>query len=102
RRVTDQADAIAARGSPAVQAAEVGVDTGSAADGRLDAPIPATASDLPGKRVTGSRVNIRIGAHTAAARISERTPWGTLTVVGAGGYPPFPLATVELSLPPPL
>lgn len=57
-------------------------------------------TDLPGERVTGSRVNIRVGEHTAEARISERTPWGTLSVVGAGGYPPFPLADVELGLSP--
>jgi hypothetical protein len=52
-------------------------------------------ADLPGNRVTGSRVGIAIGEHTAAARISERTPWGTLSVVGAGGYPPFPLAAAS-------
>jgi hypothetical protein len=55
---------------------------------------------LPGQRVTGSRVSVRIGEHTAKARISEQTPWGTLAVVGAAGYPPFPLADTELSLPP--
>jgi hypothetical protein len=52
-------------------------------------------ADLPGNRVTGSRVGIRIGEHTAAARISERTPWGTLSVIGAAGYPPFPLAAAS-------
>lgn len=51
-------------------------------------------ADLPGQRVTGSRVDIRIGSHTAAARIAERTPWGTLSVVGAAGFPPFPLEDV--------
>lgn len=59
-------------------------------------------ADLPGARVTGSAVDIRIGAHTAAARISEQTPWGTLAVVGAAGYPPFPLEDVEIVLPPDL
>lgn len=57
-------------------------------------------ADLPGTRVTGSRVNIRIGEHTAEARIAERTPWGALAVVGVAGYPPFPLEDVEVSLPP--
>jgi hypothetical protein len=52
-------------------------------------------ADLPGNRVTGSRVGIRIGEHTAAARVSERTPWGTLSVIGAAGYPPFPLAAAS-------
>jgi hypothetical protein len=57
-------------------------------------------ADLPGDRVTGSRVDIRIGGHSAGARISQRTPWGTLSVVGVAGYPPFPLNDVEISLPP--
>ncbi|HET9875878.1 MAG TPA: DUF4873 domain-containing protein [Mycobacterium sp.] len=57
-------------------------------------------ADLPGGRVTGSQVTIGIGEHTAAARISERTPWGTLSIVGTAGYPPFPLEDVEISLPP--
>lgn len=57
-------------------------------------------AELTGTKVTGSPVSIRIGEHTAAGRISERTPWGTLSVVGAAGYPPFPLADVEISLPP--
>lgn len=48
-------------------------------------------ADLTGPRVSGSRVNIRIGTHEAPARVSEQTPWGTLAVHGAGGYPPFPL-----------
>ena len=59
-------------------------------------------ADLPGTSVTGSKVSIRIGEHTAAGRISERTPWGTLTVVGAAGYPPFPLGDVEITMPPPM
>jgi len=57
-------------------------------------------ADLAGARITGSRVDIRIGAHRAEARVTERTPWGTLSVVGAGGYPPFPLDDVEVTLPP--
>lgn len=57
-------------------------------------------ADLPGDKLTGSRVSIRIAEHTADARISGRTPWGTLSVAGAAGYPPFPLAHLEVSLPP--
>ncbi|MGV0635403.1 DUF4873 domain-containing protein [Mycolicibacillus trivialis] len=57
-------------------------------------------ADLPGERVTGSRVSLRIGEHSADATISDRTPWGTLSVRGAAGFPPFPLETVELALPP--
>jgi hypothetical protein len=54
-------------------------------------------ADLSGDRVTGSRVSIGIGEHTAAARISERTPWGTLSVIGAAGCPPFPLQAASLT-----
>ncbi|MEZ0363876.1 DUF4873 domain-containing protein [Mycobacterium sp. pUA109] len=57
-------------------------------------------AELPGDRVTGSRVSIRIGEHSGAARVAERTPWGTLAVVGVAGYPPFPLPDVEVALPP--
>lgn len=57
-------------------------------------------TDLPGTNVTGSKVDVRIGEHTAAGRISEETPWGTLAVVGAAGYPPFPLPDVEIAMPP--
>ena len=57
-------------------------------------------ADLPGQGVTGSQVAIRIGEHSGQGRVVERTPWGTLTVVGAAGYPPFPLADVEIALPP--
>ncbi len=56
--------------------------------------------ELTGAKVTGSQVEIRIGAHRAAARVTERTPWGTLSVVGVAGYPPFPLDDVEVTLPP--
>lgn len=59
-------------------------------------------ADLVGNGVIGSRASIRIGEHTATARISERTPWGTLSVVGAAGYPPFPLADAEISMAPPV
>jgi hypothetical protein len=52
-------------------------------------------AELSGNKVTGAQVGIRIGEHSAAARISERTPWGTLAVIGAAGYPPFPLADLE-------
>ena len=57
-------------------------------------------ADLPGAGTTGSAVDIRIGEHVAPARISERTPWGTLSVVGAPGRPPFPMSDVEISMPP--
>ncbi|MGH3523601.1 MAG: DUF4873 domain-containing protein [Mycobacterium sp.] len=57
-------------------------------------------ADLLGEKVIGSQVSVRIGEHTATARISEQTPWGTLSVAGAAGYPPFPLADVEISMPP--
>jgi hypothetical protein len=57
-------------------------------------------ADLPGNGVTGAKVSIRIGEHTALGRIAERTPWGSLTVIGAAGYPPFPLDTVEVAMPP--
>ena len=59
-------------------------------------------AELPGRRATGAQVSIRIGEHTATGRISEQTPWGSLSVVGAAGYPPFPLETVEISMPPSL
>ena len=52
-------------------------------------------TDLPGAGVTGSKVSIRIGEHTADGRVAERTPWGTLTVVGAAGYPPYSLEDPE-------
>ncbi len=57
-------------------------------------------AELPDARVTGARVGIRVGEHTAAARISEQTPWGSLAVIGAAGYPPFALDDVEISAPP--
>lgn len=57
-------------------------------------------TDLPGASVTGSKVSIRIGEHTAQGRVAERTPWGTLTVIGAAGYPPFALEDVEIAMPP--
>lgn len=57
-------------------------------------------TDLPGTNATGSKVSIRIGDHGADGRVAERTPWGTLTVIGAAGYPPFPLDDVEIAMPP--
>lgn len=57
-------------------------------------------TDLPGASVTGSKVSIRIDQHTAEGRVAERTPWGTLTVIGAAGYPPFPLEDVQIAMPP--
>jgi len=59
--------------------------------------------DLPGANVTGSKVSIRIGEHTGHGRVAERTPWGTLTVIGAAGYPPYPLEDpeeVRIEMPP--
>lgn|GEM_PF-1525729 len=60
-------------------------------------------NDLPGASATGSKVSIRIGEHTAEGRVAERTPWGTLTVIGAAGYPPYPLEDSEelrIAMPP--
>ncbi|MEB3031682.1 DUF4873 domain-containing protein [[Mycobacterium] nativiensis] len=60
-------------------------------------------TELPGANVTGSKVSIRIGEHTADGRVAERTPWGTLTVIGAAGYPPYPLEDpeeVRIAMPP--
>lgn len=57
-------------------------------------------TELPGSNVTGAKVSIRIGEHTADGRVAERTPWGTLTVTGAAGYPPYPLEGVEIAMPP--
>lgn len=56
-------------------------------------------ADLSGAGVTGSKVCIRIGGHSAEGRVAERTPWGTLTVIGAAGYPPFALDDVEIVVP---
>ncbi|ORV45813.1 hypothetical protein AWC02_12830 [Mycolicibacter engbaekii] len=57
-------------------------------------------ADIPGTSVTGSPVSIRIGEHAAQGRICERTPWGTLTVLGAAGFPPFLLEDVEIATAP--
>jgi len=60
-------------------------------------------TDLAGANVTGSKVSIRIGEHSAQGRVAERTPWGTLTVAGAAGYPPYPLEDPEelrIAMPP--
>lgn len=59
--------------------------------------------DLPGSNATGSKVSIRVGEHTGHGRVAERTPWGTLTVSGADGYPPYPLQDseeVRIAMPP--
>lgn len=53
-------------------------------------------ADITGDRVTGSQVSIRIGEHTACARISEQTPWGTFAVIGEPGYPPFALSDATI------
>ena len=45
-------------------------------------------------------VTITIGERTVAARISERTPQGSYSVVGVGA-PPFALDDVELVVPSP-
>lgn len=60
-------------------------------------------TDIPGAGVTGSKISIRIGDHTAEGRVAERTPWGTLTVTGAAGYPPYrleDLSDLEIAVPP--
>jgi hypothetical protein len=44
------------------------------------------------------RVRLAVGERTAEARIAERTPWGTYSVVGVGD-PPFALDEVEFTLP---
>ncbi|MBO0880193.1 MAG: DUF4873 domain-containing protein, partial [Mycobacterium sp.] len=43
-------------------------------------------------------VNLAIGERSASARITERTPQGTHSIVGVGP-PPFALADVELTMP---
>lgn len=59
-------------------------------------------AELPGSNVTGSKVSLQIGRYSAQGRVAERTPWGTLTVIGAAGYPPFPLEYATASLAPPV
>jgi Domain of unknown function (DUF4873) len=44
------------------------------------------------------RVRLAVGERVAEARITERTPWGTYSVVGVG-EPPFALDDVEVTLP---
>ena len=44
------------------------------------------------------RVRLAVGERTAEARIAERTPWGSYSVVGVG-EPPFALDEVEITLP---
>ena len=44
------------------------------------------------------RVRLTVGDRTADARVAERTPWGTYSVVGVG-EPPFALDVVEFTLP---
>lgn len=43
-------------------------------------------------------VTVVIDGRTAAARITERTPWGSHSVAGVG-EPPFPLDSVEIDVP---
>lgn len=43
-------------------------------------------------------VTVAIGHRTAAARITDRTPWSTYSVVGVG-TPPFELGRVEVEVP---
>lgn len=43
-------------------------------------------------------VQLSIGERTAEARITEKTPWGTYSVVGVGA-PPFTLDDVEVAIP---
>ena len=44
------------------------------------------------------RVRLAVGDRTAEARVAERTPWGSYSVVGVG-EPPFALDGVEVTLP---
>lgn len=44
------------------------------------------------------RVKLTVGERTADARIAERTPWGSYSVVGVGA-PPFALDDVEVAVP---
>jgi hypothetical protein len=48
--------------------------------------------------VPPQRVRLAVGERTAEARIAERTPWGTYSVVGVG-EPPFTLDDVEFDVP---
>jgi hypothetical protein len=43
-------------------------------------------------------VVVAVGERTAAARLTERTPWSTYSVVGVG-VPPFELDRVEVEVP---
>jgi hypothetical protein len=42
---------------------------------------------VPGDARTWSRVSLTVGDRTCAARITERTPWGTYSVAGEGTAP---------------
>jgi hypothetical protein len=44
------------------------------------------------------QVKLTVGERTADARIAERTPWGSYSVVGVGA-PPFALDDVEVAVP---
>jgi hypothetical protein len=44
------------------------------------------------------RVRLAVGERIAEARVAERTPWGSYSVVGVGA-PPFALDDVELDVP---
>jgi Domain of unknown function (DUF4873) len=53
---------------------------------------------LPEEVLKQSRVRVTVGEHTADARITERTPWGSYSVAGVGA-PPFALDDVEIAAP---
>lgn len=54
---------------------------------------------LPEDLLGGTRtVSLTVGEHTADARIAERTPWGSYSVVGVGS-PPFAMDDVEVAVP---
>jgi cation diffusion facilitator CzcD-associated flavoprotein CzcO len=53
--------------------------------------------DLPGAKLP-QQATLAVGERTADARITERTPWGTYSVIGVG-TPPFALDEVELVVP---
>jgi hypothetical protein len=54
--------------------------------------LPDEVASLP------QSVELVIGGVSAAARVTERTPWGSHAVVGVGA-PPFPRAALEVTVP---
>ncbi len=56
-----------------------------------------TVFDAPPDTKLPQPVTLTVGGRTAEARIIERTPWGSYSVVGVGA-PPFALDDVELAV----